>query len=158
MHEIASYLLFVLELEYQEYPDHPMFNPILPICFALLERTLERLKTAYDAVSSEGKSLQQMSIAILGKILQNNTPLYHHLTSNPNIPPPPIYCTRWVRLMFSREVVGYENVFKLWDAIFSYTNVMQALEILSASRILLLGDLLLNPENNSLDLRILCTN
>ena len=152
MHEIASYLLFVLELEYQEYPDHPMFNPILPICYALLERTLDRLKTAYDAVSSEGKSLQQMSIAILGKVLQNNTPLYHHLTCNPNIPPPPIYCTRWVRLMFSREVVGYENVFKLWDAIFSYTNVMQALEILSASRILLLGDLLLDPESNSLDL------
>ncbi|KAL3899100.1 MAG: hypothetical protein SGARI_006532, partial [Bacillariaceae sp.] len=30
MHEIASYLLFVLELEHQEHPDHILFNPILP--------------------------------------------------------------------------------------------------------------------------------
>lgn len=54
--------------------------------------------------------------------------------------------------MFSREVVGYENVFKLWDVLFSYANVMQALEITSASRILLIGDALLLPENNTLDL------
>lgn len=150
MHEIASYLLYVLELEHEEYPDHRLFNPILPICFILLERTLDQLKTAYDA--SGGKSLQQMSIAILGKILQNNPALYHHLTNNPNIPPPPIYCTRWVRLMFSREVVGYENVFKLWDFFFSYANIMQALEIASASRILLISDALMLPENNTLDL------
>lgn len=150
MHEIASYLLYVLELEHQEYPEHPLFNPILPMCFTLLERTLEQLRTAYDA--SGGKSLQQMSIAILGKILQNNPALYHQLTNNPNIPPPPIYCTRWVRLMFSREVVGYKNVFKLWDVLFSYNNVMQALEIASASRILLISDALLLPENNTLDL------
>ena len=150
MHEIASYLLYALELEHQQYPDHPLFDPILPICFTLLERTLEHLKTAYDA--SGGKSLQQMSIAILGKILQNNPALYYHLTNNPNIPPPPIYCTRWVRLMFSREVVGYENVFKLWDVLFSYSNVMKALEITSASRILLISDALMLPENNTLDL------
>jgi hypothetical protein len=139
-----------LELEHQDYPEHPLFNPILPICFALLERVLDQLKTAYDA--SGGKSLQQMSISILGKILQNTPSLYHHLTSNPNIPPPPIYCTRWVRLMFSREVVGYENVLKLWDVLFSYSNLMHALEITSASRILLLRDALLVPDSNTLDL------
>lgn len=150
MHEIASYILFVLELEHQQYPEHPLFNPILPICFALLERVLDQLKTAYDA--SGGKSLQQMSISILGKILQNSPPLYHLLTSNPNIPPPPIYCTRWVRLMFSREVVGYENVLKVWDFLFSYSNLMHALEIASASRILLLRGALLVPDNNTLDL------
>jgi hypothetical protein len=54
--------------------------------------------------------------------------------------------------MFSREVVGYKNVFKLWDVLFSYANVMQALEIMSASRILLIGNALLLPENNTLDL------
>ena len=150
MHEIASYLLFVLELEHQQYPEHILFNPILPICYALLERTLGQLQTAYDA--SGGKSLQQMSIAILGKILQNDPTLYHHLTNNPNIPPPPIYCTRWVRLMFSREVVGYESVFQLWDVFFSYANIMHALEIASASRILLLKDALLMPDSNTLDL------
>jgi TBC1 domain family protein 5 len=150
MHEIASYVMFLLELEHQQYPDHPLFNPILPVCFALLERILDQLKTAYDA--SGGKSLQQMSVAILGKILQNDPQLYNHLTTNPNIPPPPIYCTRWVRLMFSREVVGYENVFRLWDVMFSYVNVMHALEITSACRILLLRDALLLPDSNTLDL------
>lgn len=150
MHEIASYLLFVLELEHQQFPDHVLFNPILPICYGLLDRTLGQLTAAYDATG--GKSLQQMSIAVLGKILQNDPTLYHHLTSNPNIPPPPIYCTRWVRLMFSREVVGYENVFALWDVFFSYANVTQTLEIASASRILLLGNDLLKPDGNTLDL------
>jgi TBC1 domain family protein 5 len=150
MHEIASFLLFVLELEHQEHPDHILFNPILPICYALLERTLNGLTTAYDATG--GKSLQQMSMVILGKILQNDPALYHHLTNNPNIPPPPIYCTRWVRLMFSREVVGYENVFALWDVFFSYANIMHSLEIASAGRILLLRDALLQPDSNSLDL------
>jgi hypothetical protein len=152
MHEIASYLLFLLELEHEQYPDHDLFHPILPICYALLEQTLHQLKTAYD-VNTGGKSLQQMSIAILGKVLQNNPTLYHHLTSNPHhIPPPPIYCTRWVRLMFSREVVGYHNVFKLWDVFYSYANVMQALEMACASRILLLGGDLLQPDQNTLDL------
>lgn len=150
MHEIASYLMYLLELEHQDYPDHPLFNPILPICFVLLERVLDQLKTAYDATG--GNSLQQMSVTILGKILQNDNPLYHHLTSNSNIPPPPIYCTRWVRLMFSREVIGYENVFKLWDVLFGYQHVMHALEIACATRILLLRDALLVPDNNTLDI------
>ena len=150
MHEIASYLMYVLELEHQEYPNHPLFDEILPICYNLLDRVLNQLRTAYDA--SGGKSLQQMSVTILGKILQNDNPLYHHLTSNSNIPPPPIYCTRWVRLMFSREVVGYENVFKLWDVLFEYKNVMYAIEICCATRILLLRDALMADIHSTLDL------
>jgi hypothetical protein len=149
MHEIASYILFLFELEQAEYPDHPLFNPILPASFALLERTLDQLQTAYDASVEE--SLQQMSHSILGKIHQNDPALFHHLINTPNIPPPPIYCTRWVRLLFSREVVGYENIFKLWDVFFEY-NIMRALEVATASRILLLKDALLNPDNNPLDL------
>jgi hypothetical protein len=149
MHEIASYILFLLELEQADYPDHPLFNPILPTSFALLERTLDQLRTAYDASVEE--SLQQMSHSILGKIHQNDPALFHHLINSPSIPPPPIYCTRWVRLLFSREVVGYENVFKLWDVFFEY-NIMRALEVATASRILILKDALLNPDNNPLDL------
>mmetsp|Transcript_8931 Transcript_8931/g.22540 ORF Transcript_8931/g.22540 Transcript_8931/m.22540 type:complete len:697 (+) Transcript_8931:37-2127(+) len=150
MHEVASYLMYVLELEHEQYPDHPLFNPILPICYSLLERVLNQLQTAYDA--SGGKSLQQMSVTILGKILQNDNTLYHHLTSNPNIPPPPIYCTRWVRLMFSREVVGYENVFRLWDVLFEFKNVMYAIEICCATRILLMRDALMVDTHITLDL------
>jgi hypothetical protein len=150
MHEVASYLLFVLELEQPQYPDNPLFSPILPICFTLLEKTLDQLHAAFDA--SGDQSLQSMSHSILSKIHQNDMALYTHLTTSPNIPPPPIYCTRWVRLLFSREVVGYENVFQLWDVFFEYQNVMRALEVTAASRILLLRDALMNPDNNSLDL------
>ena len=92
-----------------------------------------------------------MSHSILSKIHQNDPTLYQHLSNSPNIPPPPIYCTRWVRLLFSREIVGYENVFKLWDVFFEY-NIMRVLEVTSACRVLLLRDALLNPENNPLDL------
>lgn len=149
MHEIASYLLFVLELEQPQYSDHSLFKPMLGIAFDLLERTLEQLQTAYD-VSGED-SLDKMSSSILNKIQQNDPALFQLLATNPNIPPPPIYCTRWLRLLFSREVAGYENVFALWDVFFEY-KVMRVLEITSASRILLLRDALLNPESNALDL------
>ena len=150
MHEVASYLMFVLELEEPEYADNPLFTPILPFCFALLEMVLGQLQTAYDA--SGDQSLQNMSHAILSKIHQNDQTLYQHLTTCPNIPPPPIYCTRWVRLLFSREVVGYENVLKLWDVFMEYPQIMRALEVTCASRILLLRDLLLDPQYNPLDL------
>lgn len=150
MHEIASYLMFVLELEKAKFPNNPLFEPILPLCYALLEKTLDRLHLAYDVSGEE--SLQQLSRAILGKIQQNDVNLYNFLAS-PSIPPPPIYCTRWVRLLFSREVVGYENVFQLWDVFFEhYDNLMRALEVTSAARILLLRNELLNPSNNPLDL------
>lgn len=149
MHEVASYLMFVLELEEPEYADNPLFTPILPFCFALLETVLGQLQTAYDA--SGDQSLQNMSHAILSKLHQNDPTLYHHLTTCPNIPPPPIYCTRWVRLLFSREVVGYENVLKLWDVFLEYP-IMRALEVTCASRILLLRDFLMDPQYNPLDL------
>jgi hypothetical protein len=118
MHEIASFLLLVLELEEQsDFPHHhPIISPILPFAYALLENTLEQLQIAYDA--SVDQSLQHMSLSILTKIYQNDPVLHRHLTTSPNIPPPPIYCTRWVRLLFSREVIGYENVLRLWDVLY----------------------------------------
>lgn len=151
MHEIASYLLWCLELEQSQYPNNPLFECIVAECFSLLEYTLDQLHLAYDA--SGEQSLQKLSHSILSKIHQNDAVLFNHLTTSPHIPPPPIYCTRWVRLLFSREVVGFDNVFQLWDVFFSYrTNVMRVLEVTSAARILLLRDALLNPENNPLDL------
>lgn len=151
MHEIASYLLYALEVDQPLYPNNPLFESILSTAFALLETTLDQMHTAYDA--SGEQSLQRMSHSILGKIHQNDPNLFRHLTTSPHIPPPPIYCTRWVRLLFSREVVGFDNVFKLWDVFFEYNpNVMRALEVTSAARILLLRNALLNPENSPLDL------
>ena len=171
MHEIASFLLLVLELDEPHHHDNPLFSPILPVAYALLESVLEQLQIAYDA--SVDHSLQHMSLAILSKLYQNNPTLHLHLTTSPSIPPPPIYCTRWVRLLFSREVVGYQNVLKLWDVfmeeqskpresenqhqdddhlVSAKVELMHVLEITAASRILLMTNELLDPENNPLDL------
>jgi Rab-GTPase-TBC domain len=151
MHEIASYLLYALELELPQHIDNPLYASILANCFIMLERTLAQLELAYDA--SGEHSLQRMSQSILTKIHQNSPKLFQKLTTSPHIPPPPIYCTRWVRLLFSREVVGFENVFALWDIFFQfYPQIMRALEMASVARILLMGNALMNPNNNPLDL------
>ena len=84
MHEIASYLMFVLELEEPDYPDNSLFTSKPAICFAMLEATLEQLQTAYDASGNE--SLQKMSHSILSKLYQNDQALYNFFSSNPNIP------------------------------------------------------------------------
>jgi hypothetical protein len=152
MHEIASYLLYALEVEQQQqYLDNPLDGSVLAICFVMLERVLDHLERAYDA--SGEQSLQRMSQSILSKIHQNAPVLFQMLTTSPHIPPPPIYCTRWVRLLFSREVVGFENVFGLWDVFFQFhPQIMRALEMASVARILLLQKALMNPNNNPLDL------
>eukprot|EP00934_Nitzschia_sp_Nitz4_P002206 Nitzschia sp. Nitz4//scaffold31_size150131//53596//55515//NITZ4_002822-RA/size150131-processed-gene-0.105-mRNA-1//1//CDS//3329547641//2206//frame0 len=150
MHEIASYLLFALELDKKHFVDAPpaLFDSIVCSAYFCFEAMLSRLHLAYD-VSGE-LALQQMSNSILSKVHQNDPMLYHHLTTSPNIPPPPIYCTRWVRLLFSREVVGYQNVFALWDEFLNYGSpMMRTLEIACSARILLLRDKL--HGHNTLD-------
>ena len=151
MHEIASYLLYALEIEQKQYLDNPLYSSILATCFVMLEQVLEQLGLAYDA--SGEQSLQRMSQSILSKIHQNAPSLFQKLTTSPHIPPPPIYCTRWVRLLFSREVVGFENVFGLWDVFFQFhPQIMRALEMASVARILLLHRALMDPNNSPLDL------
>jgi hypothetical protein len=84
MHEIASYLMFVLELEEPGHVGNILFTPRPAICFAMLEAALEQLQTAYDA--SGNQSLQKMSHSILSKLHQNDQALYNYFTGNPNIP------------------------------------------------------------------------
>lgn len=151
MHEVASYILYALELEHPQYPDNPQYTSILATCFVMLERVLEQLELAYDA--SGEQSLQRLSQSILSKVRQNDPGLFQMLTTSPHIPPPPIYCTRWVRLLFSREVVGFENVFALWDVFFQYhPQIMRVLEMASVARILLLSRALMDLRHSPLDL------
>mmetsp|Transcript_20041 Transcript_20041/g.22705 ORF Transcript_20041/g.22705 Transcript_20041/m.22705 type:complete len:236 (+) Transcript_20041:157-864(+) len=42
--------------------------------------------------------------------------LYQFVSSVPI--PPELFCTKWIRLMFSREVKGLNNVMILWDSFF----------------------------------------
>ena len=77
----------------------------------------------------------------------------HFYTSNPN---------RWIRLLLSREVVGWENVVQLWDFFFEMSSMsrfmlsnqvenrphiglMELCECASASMIILLREPLLRP-------------
>jgi TBC1 domain family protein 5 len=62
--------------------------------------------------------------------------------------PPELYCTRWIRLMFSREVVGLDEVFNLWDTFFNQLGsgemtLINILETAAASMIILIKDQLL---------------
>ena len=171
MHEIASFLLLVLELDEPLHKEEPLFGAMLPIAYVMLECVLEQMQIAYDA--SADQSLHHMSLAILGKLYQNHRALHLHLTSSASIPPPPIYCTRWIRLLFSREVSSYGNVLKLWDVFMDEQSkaknkeqlqdqdtgaangkvgLMHVLEIAAASRILLLSNELLEPDNSTLDM------
>ena len=85
-----------------------------------------------------------------------------HFISSLSIPPE-LYCTRWIRLMFSREVKGLHHVMILWDSFFrlvssiskkehvdkpndsSTNNLMNILETAAAAMILMLKVDLIRP-------------
>mmetsp|Transcript_2344 Transcript_2344/g.3136 ORF Transcript_2344/g.3136 Transcript_2344/m.3136 type:complete len:651 (+) Transcript_2344:67-2019(+) len=142
---------------------------IMHDAFILFECVMSSLAPAYDAQiiqSAEQRDYQSespmevMSRSIVSKIrhVAGDEELYRHIT-NMNVPPQ-LYCTRWVRLMFSREVVGQDNVMKLWDLFFDLTTtssqsqvkgaasasstlLMNVLESTAASMILLIRDKIL---------------
>jgi len=63
--------------------------------------------------------------------------------------PPELYCTRWIRLMFSREVAGLDGVLALWDEFFkevpSSFSLMKLLETTAAAMVILIQDQLIPP-------------
>ena len=119
MHEIASYVLYAAELE-----ETPVNQDLYADTFALLQVILTQLLPAYDMVVVEqpkaaaaDKPLEQMSQRILQQVAQHD-PLLHQTwmsSSSLSSVPPQLIFTKWVRLLFSREVT---NVLSLWDAIF----------------------------------------
>jgi len=66
--------------------------------------------------------------------------------------PPELYCTRWIRLMFSREVSNLDDAFTLWDTFFHELDngdmtLINILETAAASMIILIRDKLLPLQN-----------
>ncbi len=127
MHEIASYLLLVIEmdlfdLESQQREPDPLLDPIYIAhdTYCMFLAVMSQLGPAYDVKMNQGAEspMEQMAQSILAKIRDtaNDKNLHRHLI-NLNCPPE-LYCTRWVRLMFSREVAGWKNVLLLWDIFF----------------------------------------
>jgi Rab-GTPase-TBC domain len=131
MHEIASYLLLVIEMdlfdqESQQREVSPLLDPnyIAHDAYYMLLAIMSQLGPAYDVKMNTGAEspMEQMAQSILTKIrdVANDKSLYQHLLSL-NCPPE-LYCTRWVRLMFSREVAGWKNVLLLWDIFLDLTS------------------------------------
>ena len=188
MHEIASYLMMVIEMDlfdaesqHQRPTELLMEASIKDDTYHMLCSIMGSLGRAYDVKTSTTPSTSPMEVmaqSILHKIrdVAGDKVLYQHLQSLQC--PPELYCTRWVRLMFSREVKGWRNVLQLWDIFLDlissvplqsmkkerYTrpgvapplrlgdfSLMQVLEGCAASTILLQRASLLNPDNDTND-------
>lgn len=86
--------------------------------FTMLERVMTFLSPAYDIKESPNQRsspMETMGRSVMAKLkdVASDEALWQivkHMHC-----PPELYCTRWVRLMFSREVLGWRNVLLLWD-------------------------------------------
>lgn len=120
MHEVASNLLLVLEEPSEVY--------------AFLDVLLHDIAVAYD-VQSTHHPLEQMSRRILSMTARVDSQLWERLESVGV--PPAIYLTKWIRLLFGREVT---HVLELWDIFFELRSLgysmLGVLEATSAARLL----------------------
>ena len=86
-------------------------------------------------------SMDHIAETILRHVrLNSSEQLYHHLTNELNIPAQ-LYCARWVRLMFIREIPSIEKSLFLWDKIFhnmhrKHLYLISILEFICAAMIL----------------------
>jgi hypothetical protein len=154
MHEIASYCLYVLEIEEYELqqrqtqPTKPHISNKEALCYWFTEYIITSLYTAYDVANlatndtsdiNNAKSLSsqqqptlllKMSNRILQSLSSVDATLYSALLSSSQSIPYQLIFTKWIRLLFSREVTGYTNmshadtVVYLWDALLEASGKM----------------------------------
>jgi Rab-GTPase-TBC domain len=146
MHELSSYLLLVLEIDLYDQESqssggeskNPLLDPqyIAHDTYGMFLALMSQLAPAYDIKMNQGAEspMELMAQSILAKIqyTANDKALYQHLIHLHC--PPELYCTRWVRLLFSREVSGWKNVLLLWDIFFDLTSKCPHLTSMSKSR------------------------
>ena len=115
MHELASLLLLVAEIDTLDASTSSMLlDPtyILHDTYAMVEALFQKVGPAYNGdnldvvskircVSGEGKFLRYM----VAMEVQ-----------------PELYCARWIRLLFSREVNHWRTMLPLWDILFDVTS------------------------------------
>lgn len=176
MHELLSLVLLSIEIDLFEFEakldanvqKEGILDPSKTMhdAYIIFENIMAQLSPAYevrDPDSMESRSpMEQMGQSILNKIKTvARDERLHDFISQVSVPPE-LYCTRWIRLMFSREVVGWENVMMLWDIFFKLrsesstenetsatlrnTTLMDILETTAASMIFLIRDELLPPQ------------
>ena len=142
MHEVASYLLFVLEMDlfdletstvHDDYRELLDDDYLLHDAYHMLTALLHQLGQAYGLSSSSSfqdfaaettNTVEDMGDCILAKLpyVTRDKDLYTQLKSFHL--PPELFSTRWMRLMFSREVEGWRNVMCLWDVFMDYVSVV----------------------------------
>ena len=147
MHEIASYLLYALELDGCGAP----VAAASADTYHMLETVLEQIQPAFDVTADPATNkspLEQMSIRILQVVAQHDAHL-HQKIMGLGVPPQLIF-TKWIRLLYSREVT---NVLQLWDVMFAcHENVQAVAESLAATRLLFHRNLLMEQEHDLLQL------
>lgn len=148
-----------LQMQQQIFQKDKVANDI----FALFETIMYYLSPAYDSdpqsitapphlenKATKTKLLASTSMSAVGEsVLQQvringSDALYSHLTDDVSIPPQ-LYCARWVRLIFTREISSVHQSLFLWDKIFhsmyrKHCALLPILEYICAAMILRIQD------------------
>ena len=173
MHEILSFLLMAIEIDLlglersQSQPQRDgtitesLYSPAVKRCLLNQSTLIHDTYCMFDAVMSSlassfeyggenpqathgRESIGDATMTII-KEWYGNDELADFVSTLDA--PPELYCTRWIRLMFSREVSGIQNVFCLWDEFFQQVSnsmsLMNVLETTAASMIILIQDKLI---------------
>ena len=133
--------------------------------YSLLKSILVAVRQAFDVkvTGSNSRPLDDMAQAILANIQLHHRYQQQHQNQSvvgPSLSPflqqlsvpPQLYCTKQIRLLFSREVVGAHNVIALWDVFVELVaegwEWMAVMETTAAARILLCREDLLTPRQS----------
>ena len=132
MHEIASFVLYAIELEWGT--DESDQQRREAECYAMTEAILTKIAASYDTDPNEPLTLQsQRVLQLTGQwpaLHQRLRAAFCHIPSQ-------LVFTKWMRLLFGREVVSHTLVLTLWDAIFEVEGSLQTtIEALAAARLL----------------------
>lgn len=175
MHEILSFLLMVIEMDLLQKERHGVnfvkddeegvllnSSKIVHDAYTMFVEVMRGLVPAFET-RDENKSDAQSSMELMGTSTMNIIGDWYgdeelvKFISNLGIPPE-LYCTRWIRLMFSREVEGVDNALILWDEFFRQFHassgkltIMRILETAAAAMIILIQDQLIVPLQTGAD-------
>lgn len=150
-HELASYLLLVLEMDLYdiesalqssgrlEEKQESILDAVFLVhdAFTMFERVMSNLWPAYDVkqtMSQASSPMEEMGRSVVAKLksVVCDQALYDVVKAMHC--PPELYCTRWVRLMFSREVLGWRNVLLLWDIFFDLVTCHESITSMDPSK------------------------
>lgn len=113
MHEVLAHILVALDLEKHLLPEQSPF--LFENSYLLFQGWMHQgIQNAYESSSTMGQHIIQL-------IQSANKELYQLLTSLQQAmgAPPELYCSKWLRLLFSREVSSVHQVLHLWDTFLS---------------------------------------